>query len=107
MASMRSASDLADIGNTVARGSKKMKDGAVVPHVVCGERQFHSSNIGSKLIYTVRSCPEAFPICVNGGLCNVEDSDVFVSARKEIINQGGFTATNIDDGSRAIRSRLF
>lgn len=49
MASMPdSAGDLADIGDTVARGSKKMKDGAVVPHVISGGRQFCCSDIGSE-----------------------------------------------------------
>ena len=39
MASMPDrARDLADIGDTVARASKKMKDGAVVPHVVSRRR---------------------------------------------------------------------
>ena len=54
MASMPDSSgDLADIGDTVARGSKKMKDGAVVPHVVSGRRQFHCSDIRSKPMYAL------------------------------------------------------
>src|SRR5262249_24036368 len=43
-----SAGDLANIVDTVACDTKKVKNGAVVPHVVSGGRHFHRSNIGSK-----------------------------------------------------------
>jgi hypothetical protein len=84
-----------------------MKDGAVVPHVVCARWQFRPGDIGSKPMNTLRRFPESFAACVNGGLRNVEDGDVFVSAGEEIVDQGGFTAANIEDGRRATRSCLF
>jgi hypothetical protein len=58
MASMpHSVGELADIGDSVARGSEKMKDGAVVPYVVSGGRQFRLSDIGSKPMNTLRGFP--------------------------------------------------
>jgi hypothetical protein len=47
--------DLADIGNTIGRLSKKMKDSPVVPHVVSGGRQLDLSDVGDEPMDTLRS----------------------------------------------------
>jgi hypothetical protein len=39
--------DLANVGDTVARRSKKMKDDAVVPHIVSTGPQFDFSDVGN------------------------------------------------------------
>jgi hypothetical protein len=49
--------DLEDIGNTVGRCSKKMKDSAVVPRVVSGGLQLDLSDVGDEPMDTLRGFP--------------------------------------------------
>jgi hypothetical protein len=49
--------NLADIGNTVVRRRKKMKDSAVVPHIVSKGLQFDFSNVGNEPMDTLRGFP--------------------------------------------------
>ena len=49
MASMpHGASNLADVGDSVARGNKKMKDGAVVPDIVGARCELGLRDIGDQ-----------------------------------------------------------
>jgi hypothetical protein len=56
---------------------------------------------------TFRGFTQSFLVCIDGGLRNIENGDVLVSAGEEVIDQCGFTTADINDGYRASRSRLF
>src|SRR5713226_856443 len=49
--------DLADVSDTVACRGKKMKDSAVVPHIVNGGLQFDPTDVRDKPMHTFRSRP--------------------------------------------------
>src|ERR1700757_396736 len=104
--SLHCAGHLADVCEAVARCGKEMKDSAVMPRVVSRECQVDLSDVSDDPMDTLGVFPQSFPIRVDGGLRNVEDRDVLVSAGEKIINQCGFTAADINDRRRATSSRL-
>jgi hypothetical protein len=55
--------DLADIGDAVARRSEKMKDSAVVPHIVSRAQQFDFSDVSDEPMDTLRGFPQ---LCQRG-----------------------------------------
>jgi hypothetical protein len=100
------AGNLADVGDTVARRGKEMKDSAVVPHIVSREIQFDLSDVGDEPMDTLRGSSQSFPVRIDGGLRNIEDVDGLVSTGEKVIDQGGFTAADVDDRGGATNSRL-
>jgi hypothetical protein len=100
------ASHLANVGETVGCHCEKVKDSPVVPYVVCRGFKLDFGDVGGEPVHEFRRFAQPFLVRIDGSLRDVEDRDVLISTREKIIDQGGFTAANIDDGSRATRSRL-
>jgi len=100
------ASDLMDVGNTIIWHGKEMKNSAVVPHIVSKRIEFNFSDIGDEPVDALRNAPQPSSVRVDGGLRDIKDSYVLVSAGEKVIDQCGFTATDVDDRSRATNSRL-
>ncbi len=92
------AGNLADICGPVAWRSEKMKYGAVMPQIVGRGLQLDLSDVANAPMDALRYLPQSFPVRVDSSLRDVKDGDVLVSADEKIIDQGGFTAADIDDG---------
>jgi len=92
--------DLVDIRSAVLPCSKKMKDRAVVPHVVSTTLQPCFRDIRDEPLDPFSGQAESPLGYTDSGLRNIENGHVPVSAREEVINERGFPATNVNDGCR-------
>src|ERR1700732_93693 len=75
---------------------------AIMPYVVGTWFHVDLGDIGDKPMHVLRSRTQSAPGEVDCGLRDVEDGDVLVSAKKQIINRGGFAAPPANDGGRAV-----
>ncbi len=75
-----------------------MKYGAVVPDVIGERLELRFRDIRSEPVDALRGWSQSLPGYVDGGLRDVQDGDVLVSAREEIIDQRGLTTAYVDDG---------
>jgi hypothetical protein len=63
-----------------------------VPHIKSRGLQLHSGDVGDQPMDTLQRLTQSFPVCVDGGLRNIEDGNALVSAGEKVIDQCGFTA---------------
>ncbi len=92
------AGDLPDVGGTLAPCGEKVKNSTIVPHIISSRLQFDPSDVCDKPANTRRGITQSFPVCIYGCLRNIEDADVCVSPGEEVINQGGFSGADINNG---------
>jgi hypothetical protein len=85
-ARLDTACDLPDVSNPLLSIGKKMEYGAIMPEIVCTWLQLDFGDIGDKPMHLLRSRPQAALRVVDCALRDIEDSDVHVSAKKEIGN---------------------
>ena len=90
-------SDLPDIGGALFRRDQKMKDGAVVPQVVSVWRELNLGDIADEPRYMLCGSPQSLLRRVNRGFGNVQDSDVMVAAREEIVDERGFAPSDVNN----------
>ena len=62
------AADLVVIGGAVAGRNEKMKDGAVMPHIVSGRFQRDLSDIRNQPMDVVGGSSQSFSVRIDGGL---------------------------------------
>jgi len=101
------AGHLSHIRSTVLGYGKKMKDCTVVPQVVSYWLKLCFRDIGVEPMYLLCEQTQALLRHVDSGLRNIEDGDVLIAPRKEVIHKGRFAATNIDDGRGAVTGHSF
>ncbi len=86
-ARLDTARDLPDVSNALLSIGKKMEYGAIMPEIVRTWLQLDSGDIGDKPMYLRRSRPQAALGALNGALREIEDGDIRVSAKEQIVNQ--------------------
>lgn len=95
---LHGAGGLADVSGTVTWGSEKMKDGAVMPHIVSRGFQRDLRNVPNEPTDALRGSTQSFPVRVDGSLRNIQNRDVLVSVSEKIVDQSGFSPADIDNG---------
>ncbi len=90
--------DLSNIRSTVLACSKKMKHRTVVPHIISAVFELSIGDVGDEPIDLF--CGQSQPLLghVDSNLRNIEDGDVLIASCKEVVNEGGFAASDVDDG---------
>src|ERR1039458_3350911 len=83
-----------------------MKNCAVVPHIVRRRRQVHLSNVRHQPTEPLRRLAQSFSVRIDRGLRNVEDRDVRIAPREQVVYQGGLTTADVDDRRGGAGSRL-
>jgi hypothetical protein len=77
-----------------------MKYSTVMPQVISSRFQLCFGDIGDEPMDLF--CGQTQPLLghVDSGLRNFENGDVFIAPCKEVINEGRFASTSVNDGSR-------
>src|SRR5690348_11384406 len=91
------ARNLSDVSGTVAWRGEKMKDCAIMPHVIYTGFQLDFSDVGNEPTHALRGLSKTFPARFDSGLRNVQDTYVLVAAGDKVIDECGFTTTDIDN----------
>ena len=84
---VNSQRDLSNIGAALLRTREKVKNRTVVPYVIGPRFERRLRDVGGHPVSFFRCRSQAFLGYVDRGLRNIEDSYVFKSARKKIINK--------------------
>jgi hypothetical protein len=98
---------LANVSDTLLHRRKEVKYCAVVPHIVGSGRQIGFCNVARNPLDAFCGPAQAPLGYVNRGLRYIKDRDVSVSMGQQIVDQRRFAATNINDGSVALRRIFF
>ena len=91
-------SGLPDIRGALLRRGQKMKNGAIMPDVVSLRREVNGGDIADKPRHAFCRSAQSFLRYVNRGFGNVQDGDVLVAARDEIVNERRFAPADVDNG---------
>ena len=91
-------SNLANVRLTLLRAGQEVEDGAVVPNVVGASWKFESSDIANDPLNSVSKFFQPLLSHLDWGLRDIEDGDGLIAPSKQVIDERGFTAANIDDG---------
>ena len=86
-----------DVGDAVGRLREEMEDGAVVPQVASVWRELNLGDIADEPRYMLCGSPQSLLRRVNRGFGNVQDSDVMVAAREEIVDERGFAPSDVNN----------
>jgi hypothetical protein len=90
--------DSSDVDITLGRGSKKVKDRAVVPDVECLPRQIYFEDVALQPRNRVRSDLSQSGSCtIERSSRQVQNSDVTVTSSDECIDQRGITTAYVDN----------
>jgi hypothetical protein len=79
---------------------EKMKHGSVMPHVIPVTRQLDSGDVRLDPLDRSRTSAESLPGKRERRSSKIEDRDVLIAFRKELINECGSPTANINDLSR-------
>src|SRR5882757_3270425 len=96
-----------NVGDSLVYCRQKMKYGPVMPNIVSKRLEFRIEDIGNKPMNVVRSFSHALFRDIDRCLGNIEDSDVLISARDEVVGQSGFAAAYINNEGRKTRAGSF
>jgi len=91
---------LTNICFPVGSRGQKMKDRAIMPHVVGRNNQFSLRNVGDQPLNAIREFAQPLPCGRDSGLRNIQNGQVGVAPSEQIIHQSGLTSADIDDGGR-------
>src|SRR6266850_5721001 len=80
-----SMSDLPNVGCAFFYAGQEMEYGAVVPHVVAAWRELNLCDVGDEPTYLFCGQSQSILRHVDRGLRNVQDGDVLVAAREEVV----------------------
>lgn len=88
-AATRRANHLADIGPPVGLCGQKMKNRAIVPHIVGRGFELCLRDVGDQPMYALRRVPQSLLAGFYGRLRNIENGKVGASASEQVVNQRG------------------
>jgi hypothetical protein len=92
-------SNLANVSYALVRGGQEVEHGAVVPNVVGATQKLNSSDVASDPLNALSRFFQTFLGHIDCGLRDVEHGNVLIASGKKVIDERGFAAPNIDDGS--------
>jgi len=75
-----------------------MEYGAVVPNVVGATRKLNFSDVASEPLNALSKFFQTFLGHIDCGLQDIEDADVLIASGKQVVDERGFAAPDINDG---------
>jgi len=106
-AALHGPGHIPNVGDALFHRCQKMEHGPVVPEIVGGGIQFGARDVGNDPMNPASCFPYSFLANIDGSFGNVENGDVLMSPRQEIIGQCGFappTSMMPEEGPVAVRS---
>src|SRR5581483_6338733 len=91
---------LANIRNALFRRCQKVEHCTVVPHMVGAGLQRRLRDVSDEPMDTFRGRPEPLLVRIDGSLRNIKDTDVPVSASKQVVDESGLATADVDYGGR-------
>jgi hypothetical protein len=83
-----------------------VKNSAVMPDVVSGWWKVDCGDVSHEPMNASRSVTESLLVCVHGDLRNIQNGYVLVYTSQQVVNEGGLSATYINDCRASGRDSL-
>ena len=99
------AADLANVALPVLGLCEEMEDGPIMPDIEAGQGNLGSEDVGLNPSDQRSGVSEPVPGLRQGGTRNVQDRDMPVTRRQEVVDKRRSTSTDIEDGRPTVRSR--
>ena len=93
---------LANICNALFGRCQKMEHCTVVPHIVSAGLQRRLRDVSDEPMDMFRGRPEPLLVRIDGSLRNIKDTDVLVSASKQVVDESGLATADVDYGRRVL-----
>lgn len=94
-----------DIRVACFRGREEVEDRAIVPKIVHPWGEFNFDYVTGDPLNAFGSCFQAFLGHIDCGLRYIQNGDVLVASREEVIYESGFAPTNVYDGCGFVSDR--
>jgi|GraSoi_2013_60cm_1033757.scaffolds.fasta_scaffold00368_6 hypothetical protein len=92
-------SNLPNVSKTLVRACQEMEYSAVVPHVVSATRKRNLGDVAREPLNLLSMFFQTFLRHIDCSLRDIEDRNVLIASGKQVIDERGFAAPNIDEGS--------